>query len=133
MTAAQVYDQAVHLCARNVPYLSGRTLVQTSLRYKDDSAAIIAQAHRYDAAFAELGVTRDRYALKLPFTGAGAIAAKALNEEGIRTLATTVFSLEQAIAASQSGCLFISPYYNGRSLNCVLSLGVGADIGERQK
>lgn len=30
-------------------------------------------------------------------------------------MATTVFSLEQAIAASQSNCLFISPYFNGTS------------------
>lgn len=58
-------------------------------------------------------MSRDRFAIKIPFTGAAAVAAKELNSEGIRTLATAVFGLEQGIAASQSGCLFISPYFNG--------------------
>jgi transaldolase len=40
------------------------------------------------------------------------IAAKQLGEEGIRTLGTSLFSLHQAIAASQAGCLSISPYFN---------------------
>jgi transaldolase len=42
------------------------------------------------------------------------VASKTLNGEGIRTLGTMVFSLPQAIAASQAGCLYISPYYNGQ-------------------
>jgi transaldolase len=46
-----------------------------------------------------------------------------LNAEGIRTLATGVFSLEQGIAASQSGCLFISPYYNGNATKSNLHEG----------
>ncbi|KAK5989480.1 Transaldolase-like protein [Cladobotryum mycophilum] len=109
-----VYDQAaVHLCARNIPHLSGRVLIQTSLRHLHDRDAIIAQCRSYASLFAQHGVPRDRFAIKLPFSGAAASAALQLNgEEGIRTLATAVFSLEQGIAASQSGCLFISPYYN---------------------
>lgn len=58
-------------------------------------------------------MSRDRFAFKLPFSGSAASAARELNAEGLRTLATAVFSLEQGIAASQSGCLFISPYFNG--------------------
>ncbi|OAL23397.1 hypothetical protein AYO22_06447 [Fonsecaea multimorphosa] len=111
LTAA-LRSQAVTLCARNVPYLSGRVLVQTSLRYVNDRAAIIKQCHQYADAFEKAGVSRDRFAIKLPFSGAAASAAVDLNAQGIRTLATAVFSLEQAIAASQSNCLFISPYYN---------------------
>ena len=40
-------------------------------------------------------------------------AAKILNAEGIRTLGTSLFGLPQAIASSQSDCLYISPYFNG--------------------
>jgi transaldolase len=40
---------------------------------------------------------------------AGAILLK----EGIRTLGTSLFSVAQAIASSQAGCLYISPYFNG--------------------
>ncbi|OQV10433.1 hypothetical protein CLAIMM_14431 [Cladophialophora immunda] len=109
----KVYNMAgVTFCARNVPYLSGRVLVQTSLRHVNDRAAIIKQCHEYADEFEKAGVSRDRFAIKVPFSGAAASAALELNAQGIRTLATAVFSLEQAIAASQSNCLFISPYYN---------------------
>nr|KAK5448456.1 hypothetical protein LTR18_001544 [Exophiala xenobiotica] len=108
-----VYDMAaVSFCARNVPYLSGCVLVQTSLRHVNDRSAIIKQCHSYAKGFESAGVPKDRFAIKLPFSGSAASAAVELNTQGIRTLATTVFSLEQAIAASQSNCLFISPYYN---------------------
>ena len=88
-------------------------MVQVSLRHAHDRDAIIKQAHEFADLFEEVKILRHRFAIKLPFTGAAASAAVVLNREGIRTLATTVFSLEQAIAASQSNCLFISPYYNG--------------------
>ncbi|OCT44595.1 hypothetical protein CLCR_06278 [Cladophialophora carrionii] len=105
---------AITLCARNIPYLSGRVLVQTSLRHVHDRDAIIKQCLAYAEAFEQAGVSRDRFAIKLPFSGSAASAALELNAQGIRTLATAVFSLEQAIAASQSNCLFVSPYYNGQ-------------------
>ncbi|KAF7561499.1 hypothetical protein G7046_g2668 [Stylonectria norvegica] len=119
----KVYDMAaVHFCARNVYCLSGRVLLQVSLRYVNDRAAIIKQCRSFAEAFKEAGVCRNSFAIKLPFSGAAASAALELNEEGIRTLATTVFSLEQAIAASQSKCLFISPYFNEIAAHFDLSL-----------
>ncbi|KAK2599896.1 hypothetical protein N8I77_011613 [Diaporthe amygdali] len=109
----RVYDiAAVHLCAANIPYISGRVLVQVSLRSIQDKEAVINQARFFANTFESLGVARDRFVIKVPFSGPAASAAKVLNAEGIRTLATAVFSLEQAIAASQSNCLFISPYFN---------------------
>ncbi|KAL7966166.1 hypothetical protein HDV63DRAFT_176099 [Trichoderma sp. SZMC 28014] len=112
----RVYDQAaINLTARNIPFLSGRVLIQTSLRHISSCSATIAHARTLASLYAAAGVPRDRFAIKLPFSGAAAAAARVLNAEGIRTLATSVFSLEQGIAASQSGCLFISPYYNGES------------------
>lgn len=33
-------------------------------------------------------------------------------EHGVRTLGTTLFSLEQAVVAHQVGCVAISPYVN---------------------
>ncbi|KAL7898859.1 hypothetical protein HDV64DRAFT_231959 [Trichoderma sp. TUCIM 5745] len=109
----RVYDQAaINLTARNIPFLSGRVLIQTSLRHISSCSATIAHARTLASLYAAAGVPRDRFAIKLPFSGAAAAAARVLNAEGIRTLATSVFSLEQGIAASQSGCLFISPYYN---------------------
>lgn len=77
------------------------------------SSATVAHARTLASLYEQAGVSRDRFAIKIPFSGPAAAAAQVLNKEGIRTLATSVFSLEQGIAASQSGCLFISPYYNG--------------------
>lgn len=74
---------------------------------------VLNQCYAYDKAFQDVGVTRDQYAIKIASTGPGLAAAKILNAEGIRTLGTSLFSVPQAIAASQAGCLFISPYFNG--------------------
>ncbi|KAF5697360.1 transaldolase [Fusarium mundagurra] len=108
-----VYDMAaVHLCARNVAHISERVLVQVSPRHVNNREAIIQQCHFFAKAFEDLGVPISRFAIKLPFSGSAASAARDLQAEGIQTLATAVFSLEQAIAANQAGCLLISPYYN---------------------
>ena len=50
--------------------------------------------------------------IKVPATPANFPAMKALEEAGIRTLATSLFSVEQAIAAHQAGCLYIAPWLN---------------------
>lgn len=51
--------------------------------------------------------------IKIPTTSAGVRAAKAIGGDGIRSLGTALFSVPQAIAASQADMLAISPYFNG--------------------
>lgn len=68
----------------------------------------------YDREFQRAGISRERYCIKIPSTGPAMNAAKILQEEGIQTLGTALFGLAQAIACSQAGCLFISPYFNGK-------------------
>ncbi|EGU78260.1 hypothetical protein FOXB_11233 [Fusarium oxysporum f. sp. conglutinans Fo5176] len=89
---------AVHLCKRNVSLIKGRVLVQTS-----PSAAYNFQETLDHARI---------YCIKIMATGPGLNAAKVLQDEGISTLGTGVFSVAQAVACSQAGCLYISPYYN---------------------
>jgi len=67
----------------------------------------------YSREFQRIDVPRSRYCIKILATGPGLIAAKILQQEGIPTLGTGVFNVEQAIACSQARCLYISPYYNG--------------------
>lgn len=55
---------------------------------------------------------RDRICIKIPATGPALNASPVLLDEGIRTLGTSLFSVPQAIAASQARCLSISPYFN---------------------
>ncbi|KAI6363989.1 hypothetical protein MCOR25_005725 [Pyricularia grisea] len=103
---------AVLMCKKNLDLISGRVLLQTSPAKAYDMAATLAHARLYGAEFTRAGVPRDRFCIKIPSTGPGLNAAKILQEEGISTLGTALFSVVQAIACSQAGCLSISPYFN---------------------
>jgi transaldolase len=101
------------MCRKNLDLIKGRVLVQTSPSDAYNTEATVAHARRYDREFRRLNIPRDRFCIKILATGPGLNAARTLQQEGIATLGTAVFSVEQAIACSQAGCLFISPYYNG--------------------
>ncbi|KAH7034675.1 putative transaldolase [Microdochium trichocladiopsis] len=103
---------AVLFSSQNLTAISGRVLVQTLPSTANDVNATVEHARAYVAEFARAGVPRDRYCIKIMATGAGVNAAEVLSGEGIPTLGTGIFSVEQAVACSQAGCLFISPYYN---------------------
>ncbi|RSH89675.1 hypothetical protein EHS25_002226 [Saitozyma podzolica] len=108
-----IYDRiAARLCKKNIVNITERVLLQTSARKAYDKEGVLAHARSYAAAFEEVGIPRDRFCIKVPCTGPALAAARILNDEGIRTLGTSLFGLPQAIAASQAGCLYISPYYN---------------------
>lgn len=102
------------MCKKNLDLISGRVLLQTSPSKAYDTAATLAHARLYDAEFTRAGVPRDRFCIKIPSTGPGLNAAKVLQGEGISTLGTALFSVVQAVACSQAGCLSISPYFNGQ-------------------
>lgn len=121
-TAQELKDQgwlaiytrmAVLMCKKNIPNIRGRVLLQTLPSKAYDTEATLAHARLYDAEFARAGIGRDRYCIKIPSTGPALNAAKVLSAEGIPTLGTALFSLAQAIACSQAGMLYISPYFNG--------------------
>ncbi|KAM0350542.1 hypothetical protein ACHAPU_003025 [Fusarium lateritium] len=100
------------LCAKNINNIQGRVLLQTSAFQAYDTAKIVAQARSYVREFEKVGIFKDRICIKIPSTGAGLNASPILLKEGIRTLGTSIFSVVQAIAASQAETLSISPYYN---------------------
>ncbi|KAJ3557846.1 hypothetical protein NPX13_g9843 [Xylaria arbuscula] len=108
-----VYTRAsVWLCKKNIDSIRGRVLLQTIPSKAYDTLATLEHARLYDKEFTQAGIGRDRYCIKIPATGPALNAAKMLSQEGIPTLGTAVFGLPQAIACSQAGCLYISPYYN---------------------
>ncbi|KAM5354561.1 hypothetical protein ACJ41O_001208 [Fusarium nematophilum] len=120
-TAKELKDQgwlpiytrmAVLMCKKNIDSIRGRVLLQTLPSKAYDTQATLDHARLYDREFARAGINRDRYCIKIPSTGPALNAAKALSTEGIPTLGTALFSLPQAIACSQAGMLYISPYYN---------------------
>ncbi|KAH8779907.1 hypothetical protein F5883DRAFT_638467 [Diaporthe sp. PMI_573] len=113
---------AVLMCKKNIPNIRGRVLLQTLPSKAYDTEATLAHARLYDAEFARAGIGRDRYCIKIPSTGPALNAAKVLSAEGIPTLGTALFSLAQAIACSQAGMLYISPYFNETRAHDDLSL-----------
>ncbi|KAK2762454.1 transaldolase b [Colletotrichum kahawae] len=105
---------AVLMCKKNINSIRGRVLLQTLPSNAFKTQETLDHARLYDREFARAGIGRDRFCIKIPSTGPALNAAKILSSEGIPTLGTALFSLPQAIACSQAGMLYISPYYNGK-------------------
>ncbi|KAH7006832.1 hypothetical protein EDB80DRAFT_644877 [Ilyonectria destructans] len=103
---------AVLMCKKNINSIKGRVLLQTLPSKAFEFQDTLDHARLYDREFALAGIGRDRFCIKIPSTGPALNAAKILSAEGIPTLGTALFSLPQAIACSQAGMLYISPYYN---------------------
>ena len=53
-----------------------------------------------------------RVCIKIPSTWEGIQACRTLQQDGIHTLATTLFSIEQAALAAHANCTYIAPYIN---------------------
>ncbi|KAL2204355.1 aldolase [Sarocladium strictum] len=113
---------AVLMCKKNIDMIRGRVLLQTLPSKAYDTQFTLDHARLYDQEFARAGIGRDRYCIKIPSTGPALNAAKQLSSEGIPTLGTALFGLPQAIACSQAGMLYISPYYNETQAHDDLSL-----------
>ncbi|MGM0370336.1 MAG: fructose-6-phosphate aldolase [Bacillota bacterium] len=58
----------------------------------------------------ELAELADNVVVKIPMTVEGLKAVKVLNNEGIKTNVTLVFSANQALLAAKSGATFVSPF-----------------------
>lgn len=105
-------SQAVHFCKRNLPFIKGRVLVQTSPGGAYNLQEILDSARLFVKEFQRAGVPRERYCIKIMATGPGVVAANILSRASIPILGTGVFTVAQAVACFQAHCLFISPYYN---------------------
>ncbi|KAL8738687.1 MAG: hypothetical protein Q9181_000571 [Wetmoreana brouardii] len=53
-----------------------------------------------------------RMIVKVPSTWEGLQACRELKGLGVKTLGTTVFTLEQAVLAAEAGCIYVSPFLN---------------------
>lgn len=51
-----------------------------------------------------------RVCIKIPSTWEGMQACKVLEASGLKTLATTLFCMEQGVLAAEAGCTYIAPY-----------------------
>jgi len=109
----------VRLAKLVYPQLKGKVHAQTSPAFAYDTEQTIAHARRLVALFEAHGIPRSRVCIKIPATPESMLACRALSspddsssETPIHTLATCVFSVEQARAAAQAGCTYVAPYFN---------------------
>lgn len=99
-----------------LPHLQGRIHIQANPFDAYSTTRTIAGAQRIIELFEYLSPglsAKDRVCIKIPSTWEGLQACRVLEKDhGISTLATTLFSLEQAAVAAEAGCRYIAPYVN---------------------
>ncbi|KAL6888028.1 hypothetical protein GGI43DRAFT_416946 [Trichoderma evansii] len=96
------------------PHVTGYLHVQTNPNLSYSQTGTVNNAKRIIAIFQALAPDFDikRICIKISATWEGLSACRALEAEGIATLATTMFCMEQAALASDAKCTYIAPYIN---------------------
>lgn len=87
-------------------HLEGKDVFPVSVEinpHLDNAADMIKEAKK-------IAALSENFVIKIPCNLEGLKAAKALEEEGIRTNVTLVFSPSQAIQAGRIGAKFVSPF-----------------------
>ncbi|MFY8103186.1 MAG: transaldolase, partial [Ramlibacter sp.] len=92
---------------RHVP---GRVSTEVDARLSFDTAATVARAQRLIDLYQAEGVPRERVLIKIAATWEGIQAAAHLEQAGIRTNLTLLFSFAQAVACGQAKVQLISPF-----------------------
>lgn len=76
----------------------------------DNAQDMIAEAEKISAI-------SSNFVIKIPATEAGVTAARKLEEKGIRTNVTLIFSPAQAILPAKNGSKFVSPFIGWKEAN----------------
>lgn len=87
----------------------------------DDEEGMIEDAKKLMA----LG---DNVIVKIPATPAGLRAIRRLSKEGIKTLATAIYSVQQALMAANCGAAYVAPYVNRMCNNEMDGIGATLEI-----
>ena len=69
------------------------------------------------AAARKIAAISENFVIKIPSIPAGIAAARRLEQEGIRTNVTLVFSVSQALLPAKNGSLFVSPFIGWKEAN----------------
>ncbi|KAF2756111.1 transaldolase [Pseudovirgaria hyperparasitica] len=104
----------IRLCLLIVPHVTNCVHVQVNPIHSYSTAQIIINAERIISLFSLIApdFSPSRVCIKVPSTWEGLRACEVLEQQGINTLATTLFCMEQAVLAGKSGCTYIAPYVN---------------------
>ena len=90
--------------------IPGRVSTEVDARLSFDTTATVARAKRLVELYRAEGISTDRVLIKIASTWEGIQAARQLEQEGIRTNLTLLFSFCQAVACGQAGVQLISPF-----------------------
>ena len=88
----------------------GRVSTEVDARLSFDTSATVARAERLIELYQAEGIHTDRVLIKIAATWEGIQAAQALEQRGIHTNLTLLFSTVQAIACGQAKVQLISPF-----------------------
>ena len=88
----------------------GRVSTEVDARLSFDTPATIARGERLIALYKAQGVDTNRVLIKVAATWEGIEAAKVLEQRGIHTNLTLLFSFCQAVACGQAKVQLISPF-----------------------
>jgi len=94
------------------PLITGTLHVMANPTFSYSTTKIIENGQRLYSLCRRLEPAFDlsRLCIKVPATWEGLQACRKLKSLGVKTLATTLFTIEQAILAAEAGCIYISPF-----------------------
>jgi transaldolase len=107
---------AVKIGCEIVALVPGRISTEVDSRLSFDTMATVTRARKLIALYRAAGVSQARVLIKIASTWEGIQAARILEQEGINTNLTLLFSMPQAVAAAEAGAYLISPFV-GRILD----------------
>ncbi len=90
--------------------IPGRVSTEVDARLSFDTAATVARAERIVELYQAEGLHIDRVLIKIAATWEGIQAARQLEQRGIHTNLTLLFSFAQAVACGQAKVQLISPF-----------------------
>ena len=90
--------------------IPGRVSTEVDARLSFDTCATITRAERIIELYQAEGIHIDRVLIKIAATWEGIEAARKLEERGIHTNLTLLFSFAQAVACGQAKVQLISPF-----------------------
>lgn len=108
---AEVMDRLlVRFGCEILSLIPGRVSTEVDARLSFDTGATIARAERIIALYQAEGVPTERVLIKVAATWEGIEAARQLEQRGIHTNLTLLFSFAQAVACGQAQVQLISPF-----------------------
>ena len=90
--------------------IPGRVSTEVDARLSFDTAATVARAEQLIEIYQAEGIHSDRVLIKVAATWEGIAAARQLEQHGIHTNLTLLFSFCQAVACGQARVQLISPF-----------------------